>query len=175
MALKYPSKRLVVPKELREIPNGKVPKKLMKTIKTGGLMWGPAADAFNRMYDAAEEAGIYLADVGDYRPYDRQEALFLDRYRDKPQPRKPEVTRTWNGKTWYLRKGCAPAGVPGTSNHGYGLAIDIAEKDKRGQIIRLTGKTQKWLCLNAPTFGFYLQGNDPKSPEFEIWHWQYCG
>lgn len=173
--MKYPYKKLVVPNELRDLANGKIPKGIMKAIKTGGLMYSPAADAFNRLYETAEAAGIYLADVGDYRPYDKQLALFNDRYRDTPQDRKPVVTRQWKDKTWYLRKGCAPAGVPGTSNHGYGLAIDLAEKDKKGQVISLTTKTQKWLCINAPANGFYLQGNDPKSPEFEVWHWQYCG
>jgi len=30
------------------------------------------------------------------------------------------------------------------------------------------------MCANAPKFGFYLQGDNPKSKEFEAWHWQYC-
>lgn len=48
---------------------------------------------------------------------------------------------------------------------GGGLAIDLNVTDK---------KVANWLCDNAPKYGFYLQGNDPKSPEFELWHWQYC-
>ena len=68
--MKYPYKKLVVPNELRDLANGKIPKGIMKAIKTGGLMYSPAADAFNRLYETAEAAGIYLADVGDYRPYD---------------------------------------------------------------------------------------------------------
>jgi hypothetical protein len=35
------------------------------------------------------------------------------------------------------------------------------------------GKCLDWLCVNAPKYGFYLQGSDPKSKEFEAWHWQY--
>jgi len=46
-----------------------------------------------------------------------------------------------------------------------GLAIDLNVTDK---------KVADWLCANGPKYGFYLQGSDPKSPEFELWHWQYC-
>jgi peptidoglycan hydrolase-like protein with peptidoglycan-binding domain len=31
-----------------------------------------------------------------------------------------------------------------------------------------------WMCANAPKYGFYLQGDNRASKEFEAWHWQYC-
>jgi LAS superfamily LD-carboxypeptidase LdcB len=128
-------------------------------------MWSWAAVAFNLMHAEAKKAGIKLQNIGDYRPYSEQLAMFNDRYMDKETGRVPTVTRKWQGKTWYLKKGKSPSGVPGTSNHGLGLAMDINVQD---------GKVGKWLCENAPKYGFYLQGSDPKSPEFELWHWQYC-
>jgi len=68
-----------------------------------------------------------------------------------------------------------PTGKSG-SNHGWGLAIDLAVEGKGGQIVALASakKALKFMCETAPKYGFFLQGSDPKSPEFEAWHWQYC-
>ena len=51
----------------------------------------------------------------------------------------------------------------------FGLAIDLNMQD---------AKRYKWMCENAPKYGFYLQGEPTKNgkpnPEYEAWHWQYC-
>lgn len=166
----YPVAKLVVPAELQHVANGKLKQSQLKPLKCGGFMWHGAADAFNRMYVAAKKDGFTLRNIGDYRSYPRQEALFLQRYADKPTGRNPKVTRTWQGKTWYLKKGMSPCGVPGTSNHGLGLAIDLDVTNP---------KLYAWLDKHGPDFGFYLQGkpttpDGKKNPEFEAWHWQYC-
>lgn len=163
---KYPYKKLVPPAALRDVPNGKLPGKMLRPVKTGGQMYVEAAEAFNRMYDLAIQSGIKLRNIGDYRSYEQQLALFRQRYSTEDLGRKPQVTRTWENKTWYLRPGMAPCSTPGRSNHGFGLAIDLDVT---------TQKVLDWLCVNAPAFGFYLQSDDPKDPEFEAWHWQYCG
>ena len=170
---KYPYKKMVLPKEVAAVGNGNLTKKMLKKVKTGGVMWTVAADAFNEMYDAALAAGHKLRNVGDYRPVEQQLAMFNDRYTLKDTGRVPKVTRTYQGKTWYLKKGKAPSGTPGTSNHGFGLAIDLGMEIK-GQLKSIGGACLDWMCENAPKYGFYLQGSDPKSPEFEAWHWQYC-
>lgn len=163
--MKYPSKKMTLPKEVAKAENGKLPKETLVKIAIGGQMWTWAAFCFNMMAAEAKKAGIKLKNIGDYRPYERQLAMFNDRYSLKDEGRVPQVTRTWNGKKYFLKKGKSPSGIPGTSNHGVGLAIDLDVKDP---------KTLEWLCANAPTYGFYLQGSDPKHPEFEAWHWQYC-
>ena len=163
---KYPTKKLVVPAALKDVPNGKLPGKLLRPVKCGGQMYVDAAEAFDRMYDLATLSGIKLRNVGDYRSYEQQLALFKQRYSLEDTGRVPKVTRQWDGKTWLLRKGMSPSSTPGKSNHGLGLAIDLDVT---------TAKVLDWLCTNAPTFGFYLQSDDPADPEFEAWHWQYCG
>lgn len=163
---KYPYKKMVLPKDLVDDSKctGKLKEDELKKTKNGGRMWTWAAIAFNQMYVDAEKAGVKLQNIGDYRPYEAQLSLFKQRYAEKPNGRVPEVTRKWEGKTWYLKKGMSPCSTPGASNHGLGLAMDINVTDK---------KVANWLCENAPKYGFYLQGSDPKSPEFELWHWQY--
>lgn len=175
----HPVAKMVLPKEVEKVGNGKLTPKMMKKVKCGGMMWNNAADAFNAMYDAALAAGHKLRNIGDYRPFEGQLSMFMDRYEQKPTGRKPEITRNYQGKTWYLKKGKAPSGTPGTSNHGFGLAIDIAV-DHKGKIVSIAGtKAYAWMCENAPSYGFYLQGAPTKAdgkanPEYEAWHWQYC-
>jgi LAS superfamily LD-carboxypeptidase LdcB len=165
-ASKYPYKKLVVPAALQGVDNGKLSGKLLASVKCGGQMWSGAAEAFNRMYDQAILSGIKLRNIGDYRSYEAQLGLFKQRYALEDLGRKPTVTRTWDGKTWYLKPGMAPCSTPGKSNHGLGLAIDLDVT---------TAKVLDWMCANAPTYGFYLQSDDPSSPEFEAWHWQFAG
>jgi LAS superfamily LD-carboxypeptidase LdcB len=170
---KYPYIKLVMPASITKVGNGNLTPNMLKKVKTGGVMWTVAADAFNDMYDAALAAGFKLKNVGDYRPVAAQLAMFKDRYSDAPTGRKPEVTREYQGKKWYLKSGKAPSSSPGKSNHGFGLAIDLGYENG-GKLTSMGGKCLDWMCENAPKYGFYLQGSDPQSPEFEAWHWQYC-
>jgi LAS superfamily LD-carboxypeptidase LdcB len=171
--VKYPAKNVTIPNRLKNISNGRLPDNMLKKVDCGGRMFLRAADDFNELYAAAKAAGITLANIGDYRPYEAQKALFDQRYSKKDEGRKPTVTRVLDGVTYFLRKGMSPCSTPGKSNHGFGLAIDLGESVK-GKIVSLEGKTLKWMCENAPTYNFFLQSSDPSSPEFEAWHWQWC-
>ena len=175
--MKYPYKKLVLPKALAKVENGKLDVKTLVKVKCGGVMYVDAAEKFNEMYDAAVKDGVKFKNVGDYRSADAQLKLFKERYRlaeDRDWADKKKgilvdtdrVKRSYDGQTWLLRNGFAPCSSPQKSNHGYGLAIDLDVNNK---------KTLEWLCANAPTYGFYLQSSDPSSREFEAWHWQYCG
>lgn len=176
--LSYPYKKLVLPTEFKAFKNGQLPADKLAHVKTGGQMYVHAAVWFNKMYDdalAAKPVGFKLRNVGDYRSFASQLALFNDRY--VLQDTGTEVTRTYEGKTWYLKKGKAPSATPDPtgvkgSNHGWGLAMDLAY-EVNGKLTSMGGKCLDWLCVNAPKYGFYLQGSDPKSKEFEAWHWQY--
>lgn len=175
--LVYPYKPLVLPTELRSYKNGQLPVNRLARVKAGGQMFAPVAYWFNEMYDAALAAGFKLRNEGDYRSFSRQLTLFNDRYSLVDDGRIPTVTRTYEGKTWYLKKGMSPSATPDPtgvkgSNHGWGLAMDLAY-EVNDKVISMGGKCLEWLCGNAPKWGFYLQGSDPKSKEFEAWHWQY--
>ena len=172
----YPSIKLVVPTALKKYKNGQLDSSLLAKVNTGGQMYKPVAAQFNKMYDAALIAGFKLKNVGDYRSFASQLAMFRDRY--VLENTGTGVTRNFEGKTWYLKKGKAPSATPDPtglkgSNHGWGLAIDLAY-DVNGRLTSMGGKCFEWMCANAPKYGFYLQGSDPKSKEFEAWHWQYC-
>ena len=144
--------------------NGKLPASLLKPIHAGGRLYGPAAWWFNVMYEEAKKDGVVLKSVSaGYRSFEAQERLFFDRYSKLPTLRRPQVTRKYQGRTWWLKRGKSPSATPGKSNHGWGLAQDL----------EVPAKTYRWLCANAPRFGFYMEA-PRSSPNFEAWHWVYC-
>lgn len=61
------------------------------------------------------------------------------------------------------------AASPGTSNHGWGLAIDLCTSENRSSAV------MSWLNENGPIFGW----DNPQwarrggSGAFEPWHWEY--
>jgi LAS superfamily LD-carboxypeptidase LdcB len=176
--MQYPFIKLTVPTALKQYKNGQLPASVLAKVKTGGQMYAPVAAHFNNLYDAALAAGFKLKNVGDYRSFEGQLSMFMDRYSTTDQGRSPQVTRQYEGKTWYLKKGKAPSAAPDPtgkkgSNHGWGLAIDLGY-DVNGKLTSMGGACFEWMCANAPKYGFYLQTGDKNSKEFENWHYQYC-
>ena len=163
---------IIMPSDLAGTKNGELPASVLRNIKApNGQLHRLAATAWNAMQLAAYFDGIELKHVGAYRPFDQQIKLFRERYTGAPTGRTPQVTRTYQGATWYLKKGMAPAGTPGTSNHGWGLAIDVASA---------SGKRLEWLLgdgfmtSNALKFGFSWEVKDGANAE--AWHIRYvCG
>jgi LAS superfamily LD-carboxypeptidase LdcB len=77
------------------------------------------------------------------------------------------------------------AAVPGWSNHGFGVAVDIRELYRAvgGSIkadvnaeVRKNNKLYKYFAATAPKFGFYNPTtlSDNNKPD-EVWHWEYHG
>jgi len=169
--LPEPVKKMTLDATLRSNGNGTLPRKILEPLIGGGQLYGPAARFYNLMVKEAEKDGVELnPSASGYRSLEQQRALFLDRFVPRPTTRVPKVSRQYQGKTWWLKRGKSPCATPGTSPHGWGLAQDIDVRDPR---------VFRWLCRNAPQFGFYLQGtrllpNGKQNPEYEAWHWQFC-
>lgn len=64
------------------------------------------------------------------------------------------------------------AAMPGTSNHGWGLALDLGSG-----INVATSAEHKWMDSAAKTFGWvnpwWAADNIPSNGQFEPWHWEY--
>jgi hypothetical protein len=119
--------------------NGRLPPSALRQVD--GILLAPeAAAAYARMLAAAERDGVILAVTGGYRTYDRQVSL-------KEQ------------KGWL-------AATPGTSMHGWGLAVDFD--------LRVTDLD--WLHEHAATYGWILPAwAQPGGSKPEPWHWEYVG
>lgn len=76
---------------------------------------------------------------------------------------------------WCALGKCQNAATPGTSNHGWALAIDIGQKNHT--VIGFGSPEYAWLKANAGKYGWvhpkYMEpgGSGP----FEAWHWEYYG
>lgn len=136
-----------MPKDLKGIEPGKLPDSLLRSIKTGGKLHWRAADAWNAMVAKAAADGLELKPTssGDlYRSYESQLAGFKQRY--VLEPVAGTSTKTFEGKTWYLKKGMAMLATPGKSMHNLGIAVDV---HSAGEPKRLN-----WLIANVKDFGF---------------------
>lgn len=136
-----------MPADLKGVTPGKLPESLLRPIPGGGKLHHRAADAWNAMVAKAKADGLELkpTSAGDlYRTYDSQLAGFKSRY--VLEPVVGTSTKSFEGKTWYLKKGMAMMATPGKSNHNLGIAVDIASA---GEAKRLN-----WLIANVKDFGF---------------------
>ena len=138
---------IVMPKDLKGIEPGKLPETLLRAIPGGGKLHHRAADAWNAMVAKAKADGVELKPTssGDlYRTYESQLAGFRQRY--VLEAIAGQSTKTFEGKTWYLKKGMAMLATPGKSNHNLGIAVDV---HSAGEPKRLN-----WLIANVKDFGF---------------------
>jgi peptidoglycan hydrolase-like protein with peptidoglycan-binding domain len=86
-----------------------------------------AAQAWDR---AVTAYGKPVLLTGAWRSYEIQERIFRERYR--PGASSPFGDyRRWNGQVWGRVTGAAAA-VPGTSNHGGGIAVDVKTSRSKG-------------------------------------------
>ncbi|WP_024286262.1 D-alanyl-D-alanine carboxypeptidase family protein [Cellulomonas sp. KRMCY2] len=126
-----------IPVELLGYGNGRIPGNALSTIAgTGHSLWSPAARSFEAMRDAAARDGVTIGITDSYRTYESQVDLA-------------------ERKGLYSQGGLAAR--PGTSDHGWGVAMDL----------RLDSTAQSWIRANGATYGF--TEDVPREP----WHWAY--
>ncbi|SOE02852.1 D-alanyl-D-alanine carboxypeptidase family protein [Blastococcus haudaquaticus] len=128
-------------------PNGLIPPSAMCPIGAGAhSLRCDAAAAYRAMSAAFAGAfGTPLCITDSYRTYESQVRL----YGQKP----------------------ALAAVPGTSNHGWGLAVDLC-----GGVERFGTPQYAWMKANAGRFGYlHPDWAEPGNGREEPWHWEYAG
>lgn len=157
---------MTLPECLKNQKNGQLPESLLVPCGIGSFkMLQPAARAMRALVAAANAAGFNVHATGTYRSFAAQQTLFFARYSDTPIEGRP--TKSYKNKTWWLKPKMAMAAVPGTSNHGWGLAVDFAEKKADGSIVSVSPRFVSWLCNNAKTYGFSAEDQS------EVWHWRH--
>lgn len=128
-------------------PNGLIPPSALCGVGVGShALRCDAAQAFvaiSRAYGAATGGGLCITD--SYRTFAAQ----VDLYRRKP----------------------SLAAVPGTSNHGWGIAIDMC-----GGVESFGTSAYRWMAQNGPRFGWINPyWARPGGGREEPWHWEYIG
>jgi hypothetical protein len=147
-------------------PNGAIDASLLVTIKDHNTTRGfdmtfnaVAARAWVAMSRAARAAGhdLYPTDkgYGTYRNLQMQTTGFKWHYTTDRLEGRP--TKVWDGKTWFLKPDFEPAARPGESNHGLGVAIDVAFLEA---VPRSSDKRSIWVLDNYERFGFSHEFED---------------
>lgn len=122
--------------------NGRLDPLTLTSIGKGHRLRDDAAQAYLAMVKAAAEDGISWSITDSYRTYEVQVRLAKE-------------------KGLYSQGGLAAK--PGTSNHGWALAVDLG-----GGVNREGTPQNNWLDANAKTFGFFTIPREP-------WHWEFRG
>ena len=120
---------------VNEAANGQLIDTSLSPIEGGHRLNRIAADAYDEMKSAAEKDGISWNITDSYRDYEDQVKVAAK-------------------KGLYKEGGLAA--TPGTSNHGWGSALDL----------KLGSEAQSWLNKNASKFGFSSIAREP-------WHWEH--
>lgn len=174
--MSYPVANVVLPSSLNGVANGQLDNSI---LVDAGMVSRPlarlhphAARAFAAMKAevAANFGGWELTCTSTadcYRSLAIQISTFQSRYTTTNLPGRP--TKRWNGVTYWQKPGTAMAATPGTSNHGLGLAIDMAWYNGEGGVVGITARMDvfNWLLLNAWRFGFSWE------TQSEPWHVRY--
>lgn len=156
---------LRLPADLKHESNGEISQSLLTLCGIGNFRMHHLASRAMRALIAAYPPFTETS-TGTYRTYAQQVTLFSQRYTTNRIPGRP--TKVWNGQTWWQLPGVAMAAVPGTSNHGLGLAIDFAEQlDGDPAPESISAEFVAWLCQNAATYGYSAE------TQSEAWHWRY--
>lgn len=137
--------------------NGRIPENLLATVPWDGriILRADATAALIALNNA------FRAEFGYNLPLN-------DGYRDYPNQVKAR-------QDWCGRGNCNGAADPGTSTHGWALAIDIGDRSHR--VIGYNHPTYLWLKANAARFGWAqpdwaeIGGRGPD----EAWHWEFWG
>lgn len=167
------------PVDIAKAKNGKLDPCVLSSVYFAGIghrsIHRLAARAWNALASAcAAETGLVLSASGSpYRTYDAQVSLFEKRYVKAYNPLTctTQDQRVWNGVRYWKRRGVAAVAVPGTSNHGWALAVDTAwfKRELTPQIRSITSdaKGWKWLEANATKYGWSWE------LQSEPWHIRY--
>lgn len=128
--------------------NGKIPDDELKAVSydESHLLREDATDALVKMNeDFKKEFNENISITDSYRSYEEQVAI---------KEEKPDLAAT-----------------PGTSNHGWGVALDLG-----GGINNWDTPERDWMVQNAESYGWVSpdwaqKGNGKEEP----WHWEYTG
>lgn len=171
-----PTTTAVLPTAVKQAQNGRLPASLLRNFDGRGALaklpsygmqalhiaaWGEQIDGFGPRIDTRT--------VGRYRSFARQEQLLYERADPGAEkiPGRPWY-RFYNGLWWSGKPGKAMVATPGTSNHGWGCADDVAEERTGDNVAdAISDRQLTWMRDNAPDFGWGLETRK------EPWHWHW--
>ena len=148
--------------------NGKLPSSDLVVLSTPGKLVRSAASSYESLRRAAGVVGTTFANHA-YRNLAEQERLFELNYQKsycEYSPGKVDKRGPWEGVYWYRKPGAPATAVPGTSNHGWGKAVDWQGLGGYG--------STSWERF-ADQAAAHEWSNSEGKANGEPWHWVYMG
>ncbi len=133
--------------------NGRIPNDQLTQVSwtVGHYLRPDAAIAFSALNEKYKEK--FGTNIG-----------LTDSYRDFP-------SQISTRNMWCARGRCEMAAVPGTSNHGWALAVDLG-----GGINQFGTPQHVWMQENGPSFGWrHPEWAKQGGGKEEAWHWEFWG
>jgi hypothetical protein len=159
---------VTLPADLVGQPNGRIPSELLVDVGPSGLLHHLAARAWKALVADAAANGLPLTYTygGTYRTIPAQTVLFESRY----VPGGAGGGCKFYKGGWWCKKtaNLSTAAVPGTSNHGIGLAVDSAAGVHPQSATSISSHPQwPWFRANVERYGFSWE------LQSEAWHIRY--
>ncbi|MFN4256180.1 MAG: M15 family metallopeptidase [Saprospiraceae bacterium] len=141
------------------------------TDKPGMFLRKQAAEAFQKMADAARADGVTLKIISSTRPFEHQKNIWEGKWK--------KLAASHPNPTERALKILEFSSMPGTSRHHWGTDVDL--NDLNNATFEAGGKGEKiykWLTAHAHEFGFcqpYSPKNEarPHGYNEEKWHWSF--
>lgn len=181
MTMKLPMLTPTRPADLTTCRNGYINPAVHRQVHlpgSTGWMHHTAADQLEALAaDAKTATGCDLSSIGMFRTLAVQEAGFFRSYVNKYDPMVCQLRhqRIYRGQRWWLRRDTTPKATPGESDHGDGLAIDVAywNGSTRLNIRHRTARPLwTWLVANATRYGYSWaypnEGTDDPHLEYRL-------
>jgi hypothetical protein len=146
--------------------NGRLPAEALVTVSTRAnyecriAESGGAALSWLALVALADADGLGIEGGWCYRTYDEQ--LYA-----------------WTSRSCFIPGNCDGdpfplTAVPGTSNHGWGLAVDVWGRNN--SLLTCSSVEFGWLMLHAPALGWvHPTWASCFLPSAEPWHWEFVG
>lgn len=138
-----------LPEEIVPTQNGIMPPNKLQKVYCGGELYTDAARSWTAMVRVAAREGVFLnlnLPFNAYRNITTQIKSFKDRFLETNEKSAEFIQIEYSGKIWQLKEDKKFIDAPGTSSHGFGLAVYIVNAGLRD--------VKAWLEKNAEQFGF---------------------
>lgn len=142
---------------------------MLTTLSVGDniMLWEEAAEAFEKMYSDALDAGVNLIPIDGYCGFERQDRRYENKVKELIDEGKSKYEAELEASYYVLPSG--------HSEQFLGLSVAICDDD----ISFSETEEYEWLCLNAHNYGFIERYPEDKENityiNYEPWLWRYVG
>jgi len=134
-----------------------------------------AAEALERMVQAARDADIRLTVISATRSFDQQRTIWNGKFSGSRRSGGRNLAREYPDSTERCRAILQYSAAPGTSRHHWGTDVDFNSTDPAYWRTGSGLAALHWLGHNAHEYGFFMAYPPDREHghRYEPWHWSY--